>query len=78
MATEEPEKSHWVRRLRRHGSEAEELAPLVQYDADPFETSLYEAAADPTAAINERGQRRYRAMNRRRLRHLRGRQGDSG
>lgn len=78
MTSEQPEKSAWVRLLRRHGSDADDLAALVEQDSDPFETSLYEDAADPTAVANEREQRRYRAMYRRRLRHLRGRKRQGG
>jgi hypothetical protein len=76
VTDEVPEKSAWVRRLRRHGSDADDLAALVEQDGDPFETSLYEDAADPSSVTNERDQRRYRAMYRRRLRHLGGRERD--
>ena len=78
MTCEQPEKSAWVRRLRRHGSDADDLAALVEQDNDPFETSLYEDAADPTAVANEREQRRYRGMYRRRLRHLQGKKRQDG
>ena len=54
--------------MRRHGSDAQDLAALVDEDADPAEVALYEAASDPIALQNERDQRRYRAMYRRRLR----------
>jgi hypothetical protein len=76
--SEQPEKSAWVRRLRRHGSEADDLAPLTEQDNDPFEASLYEAAADPAAVKNEQEQRRYRAMYRRRLRRFGGRNRHGG
>ncbi len=73
MTSEQPEKSAWVGRLPSHGSDADGLASLIEQHSDPFETDRYEAAADPTALANEDEQRRYTAMYRRRLRHLRGR-----
>jgi hypothetical protein len=76
MTAKEPEKSAWVNSLPKHGSSAEDLARLVEEDGDEGETEFYEAAADPTNLQNERDQRRYRGMYRRRLRHLMSRRRD--
>ena len=74
MTAEKPEKSAWVNALPKHGSDAADLAKLVEEDGDPAETAYYEAAAEPVRVQNEQEQRRYRAMYRRRLRHLLSRQ----
>jgi hypothetical protein len=46
------------------------LARLIEIDHDEAEESYSEVVADPTYVTLERQQRRYRAMFRRRLRHL--------
>lgn len=74
MTAEKPEKSAWIKGLPKHGSNAADLAKLVEEDGDPAETAYYEAAADPVQVKNEQERRRYRAMYRRRLRHLLSRQ----
>ena len=67
---DESEKPLWVDALPKHGSDAVDLARLVDEDGDPAETAYYEALADPTYTQNEQDQLRYRGMYRRRLRHL--------
>lgn len=71
-------KSGWVGDLPVGDSGKRVLGRLVDVDHDEFETSLYEAAADPQAVQIERDQRRYRERFRRRLRILRAKHRDEG
>jgi hypothetical protein len=64
------EKRLWVSGLPKHGADKDALAELVDEDHDAAETEHYENAADPTYLAVETARRRYRAMFRRRLRHL--------
>jgi len=66
----EPEqpKAWWAFRLPKD-SMKESMRPLAD-STDEAEMAYYEWAADPTADANDRAKRRFRAMYRRRLRHL--------
>ena len=74
----ESDKPLWVQSLPKHGSDAADLARLVEEDGDPAENSYYETVADPTYMQNEQDRRRYRGMYRRRLRHLLSKKRDDG
>ncbi len=64
--SEQP-KARWAFRLPKDSTK-ESLRPLADSD-DEAEATYYEWAADPTTDANDRAQRRFRAMYRRRLRH---------
>lgn len=52
------------------------LAPLIEYDADPFEVELYETASDPQVVFIDRAQRRRAGQHERHVRRLRSRRQD--
>lgn len=67
----ESAKAEWVSRLPNGPASKDDLARLVDEDSarDAAEVGYYESAADPTFALLETQERRFRAQFRRRLRH---------
>jgi len=67
----ESAKAEWVSRLPNGPASKDDLARLVDEDGahDAAEVSYYESVADPTFALLETQERRFRAQFRRRIRH---------